>query len=97
MKVTFLKPAEVELDDAFLYYQSVYDGLGHQFIAEVSNSINRIVRFPASYQVIGKSSRRCLVNNFPYGVIFQERQNQIIIVAIAHLHRKPDYWNSRET
>jgi len=49
---------------------------------------------------IGKYfSRRCLVYKFPYGVIYQyqEDKNEILIVAIAHLHRKPDYWYSRDS
>lgn len=32
MKVLFLEPAASELDDAFEYYQTVLDGLGHRFI-----------------------------------------------------------------
>lgn len=98
MKVTFLKVAEAELDDAFDYYESVQSDLGFKFLAEVEFSISRMVRFPLSYQKTGKYSRRCLVQKFPYGVIYQPRQiqNEILIVAISHLHRMPDYWSSRE-
>ena len=39
MKVTFLKVAETELDDAFKYYESIQRDLGLRFIAEVKLSI----------------------------------------------------------
>ncbi len=45
MKVTFLKLAEKELDDAFAYYESVQRGLGFRFLAEVELSENRIKSF----------------------------------------------------
>ncbi len=47
---------------------------------------------------IGNYSRRCLVQKFPYGIIYQctEHKKEILIVAISHLHRVPDYWSDRE-
>ena len=69
MKVTFLKIAEAELGDAFEYYESVLGGLGFRFLSEVELSITRIQQFPFSYEEIGKYSRRCLVQKFPYGII----------------------------
>ncbi|MFT2097763.1 type II toxin-antitoxin system RelE/ParE family toxin [Marinomonas sp. 2405UD66-6] len=96
MNVRFLKPAELELDDAFEYYQSLLGGLGYEFVDEIERSIERIKKFPTSYQEIGKYSRRCLVHRFPYGLIYQVRRNEILIVAVSHLHQKPESWKSRE-
>ena len=99
MKTTFLTPAEAELDSAVEYYESERRGLGFGFQAEVVRSLGRVAQYPSSYQKIGKYSRRCLVHKFPYGVIYQHREdkNEILVIAIAHLHRKPDYWLSRES
>ncbi len=99
MKIKFLRPAEKELDDAVRFYESEQLGLGIRFQAEVARSLSRIVGQPLSYQEIGTYSRRCLVHKFPYGVIFQykEASEEILVVCIAHLHRKPDYWVSRES
>ena len=98
MDIEFLKLAQLELDDAFGYYESELQGLGYKFLLEVKNSIKRILSYPKSYQEIGQYSRRCLVQKFPYGIIYQckKESSLILIVAIAHLHRKPDYWLSRE-
>ena len=98
MKVNFLKVAETELDDAFEYYESMQSGLGFRFLTEVELAKARITKFPVSYEGIGKYSRRCLVQKFPYGLIYQyvELQNEILIVAVSHLHRKPEYWSERE-
>ena len=98
MRVTFLKLAETELDGAFEEYELIQKGLGFRFLEEVELSQSRITNFPFSYEKIGSYSRRCLVNKFPYGLIYQytEGENEVLIVAVAHLHRKPDYWAERE-
>jgi plasmid stabilization system protein ParE len=99
VKVKFLKPAEAEFDDAVEYYNSEQKGLGLRFQAEVAHALSRVIQYPSSYQKIGKYSRRCLVYKFPYGIIYQHKEdkNEILIVAVSHLHRKPDYWYSRES
>ncbi len=98
MRVTFLKIAEAELDDAFEYYESVQNSLGFRFLTEVELSIARTQQFPFSYEEVGNYSRRCLVKKFPYAIIYQytEHKKEILIVAISNLHRAPDYWSDRE-
>ena len=76
MKVVFLEIAEAELDDAFEYYESVQSGLGFRFLTEVELSNTRIQQFPLSYEKIGKYSRRCLVQKFPYGIIYQYAEHK---------------------
>lgn len=43
MDIEFLKLAQLELDDAFEYYESELRGLGYKFQIEVKNSIKRIL------------------------------------------------------
>ena len=41
------------------------------------------------------NTRRCFVSRFPYGLIFQLKDNVLWIVAVAHLHQRPSYWKDR--
>ena len=56
---------------------------------------DRIAQFPEAWHPLSKRTRRCLVKRFPYGVIYTKRGEEIIIIAVANLHRKPDYWKNR--
>ncbi|MDA8124052.1 MAG: type II toxin-antitoxin system RelE/ParE family toxin [Deltaproteobacteria bacterium] len=95
MKVRFLELAQCELDDAFQWYEEQMQGLGRELLNEVDGSIRRIARWPATGREIFTDVRRCLVKRFPYGIIYGIEEDTIVVVSIAHLHRKPFYWIER--
>jgi hypothetical protein len=95
MKFYFHPHADTELDEAIRYYEECQLGLGLDLAEEVYATIRRASEYPEAWSVMSKNTRRCLVNRFPYGVIFQIKPDMLRIIAIANLHRRPDYWKDR--
>jgi plasmid stabilization system protein ParE len=95
MKVEFLEAAQTELDDAFNWYEAQQENLGVQFLTEFDAAIRRIFAYPASYALLENEVRRCLIKRFPYGILYGIDADTIVIIAVAHLHRKPNYWITR--
>ncbi|MGK7927565.1 MAG: type II toxin-antitoxin system RelE/ParE family toxin [Spirulina sp.] len=97
LRVIFLPPAESELGEAIDYYEAQKPGLGSEFFEEVWATIERIQRYPEAWQLISPNARRCRLSRFPYGVIYRVRDDghEILIVALSHLHREPNYWRNR--
>lgn len=95
MKIRFLTPASRDLADAAEYYEKQIPGLGIQFMDEVEAAISRIVAFPLAWQPLSQRTRRCLLNRFPYGLIYEQRKSEIVIVAVGHQHRQPDFWKPK--
>ena len=95
MKIEFLEPAQHELDEAIEYYNAQVVGLGNQFLDEVVNTLQRIADYPEAWQVFSEKTRRSLLHKFPFGVVYEIRNDSILIIAIANLHRKPNYWEER--
>ena len=95
MRIRFLEMAQIELDEAIEYYNYEMSGLGEEFLAEVLNGLNRIGEFPEAWHPCSRRTRRCQTRRFPYGIIYQTRKEEILVIAIANLHRKPDYWKNR--
>jgi len=95
MKIEFLKSGQTELDQAVEWYETQQKYLGVQFLNEFEAAIRRIISYPESYRVIKKDIRRCLVKRFPYGILYVIDTDKIVVIAVAHLHRKPDYWIDR--
>ena len=95
MTVRFLEVAQRELDEAIAYYNSQVPGLGDAYLVESVATIERIRRFPVAWQPLGKQVRRCRLRRFPYGLIYAVDEGNILIVAVAHTHRRPGYWRDR--
>ena len=95
MKYIFHPEAEEELNVAVDYYNQCQANLGWDFSKEVYTAIQNILAFPEAWASLSKNTRRCLVNRFPFGVIYQNKDNKILIVAIMQLNRKPGYWHNR--
>ena len=95
MYISFLEIAQIELDDAIDFYNYEASGLGDDFLTEVLNALDRINEFPKAWQSCSKRTRRCQTRRFPYGIVYQIREHKILVIAVAHLHRNPDYWQDR--
>ena len=95
MRFYFHPEAREEFDGAVDFYEQSQAGLGLEFAEEVYATIARIVQYPDAWSVLSENSRRCLVNRFPYGLIYQIKSHTFRITAVAHLHRRPGYWKER--
>lgn len=95
MKYNFHPSARTELNNSIDYYEDCRPGLGIEFAEEVYSTIQRILRFPEAWSRLSLNSRRCLMNRFPYGIIYQTLEDEILIVAVMQLNRKPSYWKDR--
>ena len=96
MRFYFHEHAEKEFDRAVEYYEDCRRGLGIEFAQEVYATIDRIIQYPEAWSPMSKNTRRCLVNRFPFGVIYQIKSKSVCIIAVADLRRHPDYWLYRE-
>ncbi|SRR5258706_8199172 len=95
MNYTFHPEAENEFFEAINYFEEHDEGLGKTFSREIFVTIRKITFFPFAWTPISKNARRVLVNRFPYGIIYQVNDEEILIVAIMHLSREPNYWKDR--
>ncbi len=95
MRVRYLSIAELELESAIAYYEEQEIGLGIRFYTEIKNTVDRIIAFPEAWFLLSENLRRCRTKVFPYGIIYQIREDEILIIAIALLHKHLEYWKDR--
>ena len=95
MKIRFLDIAQIELNEAIKYFENESPGLGEDFLKEVLKSLDRVGRHPQAWHPYSKRTRRCLLRKFPYGLIYYLKKDEVIVIALACLHRKPEYWQNR--
>ncbi len=95
MRFSFHPNAEKEFNEAIDYYEDIEPGLGYDFAIEVHSAISRAIDFPRAWSILEGDIRRSLVRRFPYGVLYSELNDEIFVVAVMNLHRKPGYWKRR--
>lgn len=94
MNVRFLQSAQYELDDAVDYYNAQVPDLGQAFLLEVLAGLKRVCNFPDAWHAFSSETRRCQLRRFPYGIIYAVENVSILLLAVGHLHRSPDFWRS---
>lgn len=95
MKVRFITPASFELDEAVKYYDHQLPGLGYRFYQEAAATIERVLLMPEAWPKVGEQTRRCMLKGFPYALLYVREKEEILITAVAHLHRDPKRYRDR--
>lgn len=95
MRVRFITPADIELDEIVRYYDYQMPGLGFRFFQEVEAGIDTIQFMPEAWVKVGDRTRRCLLKGFPYSLLYIVEPEEIVITAVASLHREPTHYKDR--
>ena len=84
-----------EADDEFIaqigFYESQRSGLGDA----VYQTLERLLAFPEPGKPAGQRTRRLLVQRFPHSVIYQYRNSELFVLAVAHDKHQSGYWRDR--
>ena len=95
MLVTFNELATRELNDAAQYYERQQAALGTSFINEVERCTRDVVAFPQAGTIVRGTIRRRLCQRFPYALLYKVAGDEIRILAVMNLKRRPGYWVGR--
>ncbi len=95
MSLIFDPLAKREYEDAFEYYEAQDEGLGEKFRSAVWAAIAILEQFPAVGEEVRPGIRKILLRRFPYKLIYSATDDALVVIAVAHGHREPDYWLNR--
>jgi plasmid stabilization system protein ParE len=95
MKFTVSPEADRELTEAIEFYGQRSKLASSDFAAEVKKVFVRLKKFPKSGNELLPGYRRSLVHSFPYSVIYRIDNEELMVTAIAHQSRRPNYWENR--
>ena len=60
----------------------------HRVIAKIQEAPDRWPRY-------FKVCKRYVLHQFPFSIVYRVLPSQIIVLAVAHGHRRPGYWKER--
>jgi plasmid stabilization system protein ParE len=87
--------AEIDLAEAYVWYESRRTGLGEEFLSSIDACMASIRRQPSMYPVVYEAYRRALIRRFPYAVFFEWAEATVVVYAIFHTSRDPEKWRQR--
>jgi len=88
----FTSAALKELREAILYYEQRENGLGAVFLDEIEATLNRILQHPTTWHPLSPRTRRCRTHRFPFGLIYQIRTDEILVISVMDLRSDPTRW-----
>ncbi len=83
------------MNEAAQFYEGRSEGLGEDFLDEAQHTVESILAFPKSGPTVSKNLRRRILRRFPFGLLYAIEGERIVIVAVAHLKRRPRYSKDR--
>ena len=97
LRVRIADVASAELEAAVRWYESQRRGLGGDFLAAIIECIEQLKTHPESGSLATADTdvRRVLLKRFPYQVVYRLREQELQILAFAHLKRRPGFWKGR--
>ncbi len=95
MRFEFHPEALDEYHEAAHYYARQQPGLDLRFIVSVEEAIELILENPFRWRTFDEDVRRCLTRVFPYAILYTIEPDYVLIVAVAHCGREPEYWKHR--
>ncbi|MFA6597007.1 MAG: type II toxin-antitoxin system RelE/ParE family toxin [Ignavibacteriaceae bacterium] len=95
MRITFHPEAEVEFNEAVLWYSKQSIGLDIEFVRCIDEAVNRINRNPDSFPITYKQLRKTVLKKFPFIILYESLKDEIRIIAVFHTRRNPKNWQKR--
>lgn len=92
MKLVFPRNVREEAREAINYYELERPGLGDLFWQEVDVSVRWILANPQVPRLRAGDYRRVNLRSFPYYITYAIRGDAVVLLAVGHAARKPEYW-----
>jgi plasmid stabilization system protein ParE len=100
MGIRLHRAAEPELLEVIDWYEDQHIGLGDRFSDTVYLAMDSIHANPDRWPLWPQLHhtppiRRFLIPEYPFALPYLVRDEDVVVLAIAHLRRQPDYWLPR--
>ena len=88
-KLRLQHEAILDIREAFIWYEEQKTGLGYSFLEELDACYEKLLKNPEHYGLLNKWIRRIKVNVFPYIVIYEIENDEVVVNSVFHTSRLP--------
>lgn len=91
-KVKFLPTADNDYQQSLNWYAAQSERAADNFENAVAKTIQKIVDNPGMGQWLDDESRFQRVPRYPFHIVYWYDSDEVVIKAVAHGSRHPNYW-----
>lgn len=102
LRIEYHDLVDHDLLDAWIWYESQERGLGDRFLAAIDATVVRASRWPNAGQPVLRDDtdeiieRKVPANRFPYAVRYRVLGDRLLVMAVLHQSRRPDFAADRQ-
>ena len=94
--IRVLAEARTDALEAAAFYERHAEGLGAEFLDVLEDALLSLADTPDIGSPHVSGTRRLVLPRFPFALIYTVEVDAIVILAISHQRRHPDYWRRRK-
>lgn len=94
-QLTFHPAAIAEAEDVSRWYRKRSRMAATRFVEEFKLTCRKILRVPERWPESSKGTRRAKLPCFPFFLVYRVVGAKVEVIAVAHGHRRPEYWKDR--
>jgi toxin ParE1/3/4 len=83
--------AVFEIQEAFEWYESKRQGLGHELIEEIETGYEKICTYPEHYPPFSSYFRRYKLKRFPYLIVYEFLPSEVNVTSFVHTKRNKSF------
>lgn len=102
LRVEYHELAAVDVAEAWEWYEDRQTGLGDRFVVAVEATVRRATRWPNSGSPVAWDAtgavveRKLAMRGFHYVVRYRVRDDLLVVMAVHHQSRRPDFGADRD-
>lgn len=82
--------ANLEIIEAYLYYEEKRRGLGEEFLEHLDSYFDRITTNPKHFPQKRKPYREAFIKRFPFLIVYEVIKNKVIVYSVFNTWQNPD-------
>jgi len=82
--------ANLEIIEAYLYYEEKRIGLGEEFLEHLDIYFDRIATYPKHFPQKRKPYREAFIKRFPFLIIYEISKGKVIVYSVFNTWQNPE-------
>lgn len=102
LRIEYHELVDTDLEHAWTWYEVRERGLGDRFLDAIHATVVRASRWPNAGRPVLRDDddelveRKLPANGFPDAVRYRILDDRLIVIAVLHQHRHPDFGTDRQ-